>query len=97
MSSDMLEKVQGILEEIRSLIVLINQDKLKKIKENLVKPGTVKEKIYNMCNETKTAEEIAQYLGKSSEYVHSYLSILRREGLIRNIVKDNRQVYQQIF
>jgi len=97
LSSDTLEKIHGTLEEIRSLIILVNQDKLERIKENLVKTGTIKEKIYTMCDETKTAEEMAQSLGKGSGYVHSYLSILRREGLIRNVVKDGKQVYQQIF
>ena len=97
MSSDVLEKILDAMEEIRSLMVLINQDKLTQIKANLLKTGTVKEMIYNMCDETKTVDEIAQSLGKDNGYVHSYLSILRREGLIRNIVKDGRQVYQQIF
>lgn len=97
MSSDTLERIQSILEEIRSLIVLVNQDKLEKAKENLLKAGSIKEKVYNMCDETKTAEEMAQSLGKENKYVHSYLSILRREGLIRNVVKDGKQVYQQVF
>ena len=97
MSSDALENIQGILEEIRSLIVLINQDKLEKVKEKLLKPGSIKEKIYNMCDETKTAEEIAQSLGKEVNYVRSYLSILRREGLIRNVKKDGKLVYRQVF
>ncbi|MCD6240818.1 hypothetical protein J7K27_04765 [Candidatus Bathyarchaeota archaeon] len=97
MSSDALENIQDILEEIRSLIVLINQDKLEKVKEKLLKPGSIKEKIYNMCDETKTAEEIAQSLGKEVNYVRSYLSILRREGLIRNVKKDGKLVYRQVF
>jgi len=97
MSSDTLERIQSTLEEIRSLIVLVNQDKLKKVKENLVKAGSIKESIYNMCDETKTIGEMAQSLGKENSYVRSYLSILRREGLIRNVVKEERQVYQQVF
>jgi len=97
MSSDTLESICGILEEIRSLIVLANQDKLEKVKEKLLKTGSVKEKIYDMCDETKTAEEMANFLGKDVKYVHSYLSILRREGLIRNTTRDGRQVYRQVF
>lgn len=97
MSSNVLEKILEVMEEIRSLMVLINQDKLIQIKASLLKPGTVKETIYNMCDETKTVDEIAQALGKDNSYVHSYLSILRREGLIRNVVKNGRQVYQQTF
>lgn len=97
MSSEIFKKIQATLEEIRSLTVLVNQDKLEKVKEKLLKPGSIKEKIYNMCDETKTVEEMAQSIGKQSGYVHSYLSILRREGLIRNVVKDGRQVYRQVF
>lgn len=97
MSPSELEKIQSTLEEIRSLIVLVNQDKLRQVKEGLIKKGSVKERIYNMCDDTKTVEEMAQALGKENSYVHSYLSILRREGLIRNVVKDGRHVYRQIF
>jgi len=97
MSSDVLEKILDTIEEMRSLMILINQDKLTQIKASLLKTGTVKETIYNMCDETKTVDEIAQALGKDNSYVHSYLSILRREGLIRNVVKNGRQVYQQTF
>lgn len=97
MSSNVLEKILEAMEEIRSLMVLINQDKLTQIKTSLLKPDTVKETIYNMCDETMTVDEIAQSLGKDNGYVHSYLSILRREGLIRNVVKNERQVYQQTF
>jgi len=97
LSSDTLEKIHDTLEEIRSLIILVNQDKLERIKENLVKPGTIKQQIYDMCDETKTIEEMAQSLDKGGGYVRSYLSWLRREGLVRNVVKDGRQVYQQIF
>lgn len=97
MSSDSFENVQAILEEIRSLIVLVNQDKLTKIKEELLKEGTVKEKVYSMCDETMTAKEMAEALDKEEGYVYSYLSILRREGFIRNVVRDGKQVYRQVF
>lgn len=97
MSPSELEKILSTLEEIRSLIVLLNQDKLREVKERLVKEGSVKEQVYNMCDETKTVEEMAQALSKGNSYVHSYLSILRREGLVRNVVKDGRVVYRQIF
>ena len=97
MSEDIMEKINNTLEEIKSLILLLNQDKLRAVKDQLLKSGTVKEKIYNMCDETKTVEEMAKSLGKGTGYVHSNLSRLRREGLIQNSTKNNRQVYRQIF
>lgn len=97
MNPDTLEKIYKTLEEIRSLLLLINQDKLREVRKSLVKPGTVKEEIYDMCDETKTIDDMAQSLGKGRGYVRSYLSILRREGLIRNVSKEGKQVYQQVF
>lgn len=97
MSSDKLDKIEATLDGIYSLLLLLNQEKLAELKNNLLKSGSVKEQIYNMCDETKTIEEMAQALDKKGGYVRSYLSRLRREGLIRNIVKDEKQVYQQVF
>jgi hypothetical protein len=96
-SDDTLEMIYGTLEEIKSLKKLTNQDKLQAVKDKLLKPGTVKEEVYNLCDESKTIEEMAQSLGKDSSYVRSYLSILRREGFIQNVIKDKRQVYRQTF
>lgn len=97
MSQDTLEKIETTLDGIYSLLLLLNQDKLDEVKSKLLKAGSVKEQIYDMCDETKTADDIAQALGKGRTYVGSYISRLRREGLIRNIVRDGKQVYQQIF
>jgi hypothetical protein len=97
MSEDTVERIYSTLEEIKSLIKLVNQDKLQAVKDKLLKTGTVKEKIYNLCDETKTIEEMAQALSKGEGYVRSYLSILRREGFIQNVMKDKRQVYRQTF
>lgn len=97
MSSDKLDKIEATLDGIYSLLLLLNQDKLNEVKNNLLKSGSVKEQVYDMCDETKTCAEISKALGKQSSYAGSYLSILRREGLIRNIEKDGKLVYQQIF
>jgi len=97
MNSDKLEKIEATLDGIYSLLLLLNQDKLNEVKNSLLKSGSVKERIYEMCDGTKTAEDMAQSLGKKSGYVNSYLSRLRREGLIRNVARDGKQVYQQVF
>jgi len=67
------------------------------VKRKLLPPESIKERIYNLCDGTKTAKEIAEIIGKDTNYVHSYLSILRREGLIRTIERDRRIVYEQII
>lgn len=85
------------LDEIRSVLILANKDRLKKGKEELLPKDSVKEKIYNLCDGTKTASDIAKAMGKGNTYVGSYLSILRREGLVRSIERDEKLVHEQIF
>jgi len=94
---ELLERIQRTLEEIKAILTLTNQDKLAEVKKTILKEGTVKLQIYNLCDGTRTTQDLAQSVQKPTDYVNSYLSILRREGLIRTVQKDGRQVHEQIF
>jgi uncharacterized membrane protein YgaE (UPF0421/DUF939 family) len=93
----MLAKLQSTLEEIKAILILANQDKLAETKKMLLKEGSVKLQVYNLCGGTRTTQDIAQSIQKSNDYMFSYLSMLRREGLVRTVEKDGRQVHEQIF
>lgn len=92
-----LKNIQLRLDELQSLFVLANEDKLRTAKERLLPRGSIKERIYNMCDRTKTAVDMAEEIGKGTGYIYSYLSTLRREGLIRNVEIDGKLVYEQVF
>ena len=94
---ELLKGIQRTLEEIKAVLTLANQEKLTEAKKTLLKEGTVKLQIYNLCDGTKTTQDLAQAIQKSTDYVNSYLSILRREGLIRTVEKEGKQVHEQIF
>jgi len=93
----LLRKIQRSLDEIKAILTLVNQEKLEQSKKLLLKEGSVKLQIYNLCDGTKTTKEIAETIQKDIGYVHSYLSILRREGLIRTVENDGNVVHEQIF
>lgn len=93
----LLEENRSILEEIRAILTLSNHEKLEEVKKELLPKDSVKRKIYDLCDGTKTTTEIAQAIGKDNSYVNSYLSILRREGFIKSVEKEGRQVHEQIF
>jgi len=94
---EILSSIRRTLEEIKAVLVLANQNKLEEAKKQLLKEGSVKLQIYNVCDGTKTTKDIATAVQKDIGYVHSYLSILRREGLIRTVEKEGKQVHEQIF
>lgn len=94
---ELLRRMQRTLEEIKAVLTLVYQDKLDDVKKSLLKEGSVKLQVYDLCDGTKTTHDLAQALQKSTDYINSYLSTLRREGLIRKVEKDGRQIYEQIF
>ena len=94
---ELLRKIQKSLEEIKAILTLANQDKLVEVKKSLLKEGSVKLQVYDLCDGTRTTQDLAQALQKSKDYINSYLSTLRREGLIKTVEKDGKQVHEQIF
>jgi DNA-binding transcriptional ArsR family regulator len=92
-----LQRIERALADIRAILVLTNHDTLEKIKKELLPQGSVKERIYELCDGSNTTKMIAQELGKDEAYVRANLSVLRREGLVRTVEKDRNQVHEQVF
>jgi len=97
MSEKYFEKISKDLEELKSIIILLNQEALQTIKQELLPEGSVKKQIYELCDGSNTTSQMAIKLSKSNEYTGSYLSRLRREGLIRKTEKNEEAYHEQIF
>jgi hypothetical protein len=95
--TQLMKRMQRTLDDIKSILVLSNQDKLIEPKKEPLKEGSIKEKVYELCDGTRTVQDIAAAIQKSTDYVSSYSTILRREGLIRTAERDGKQVQEQIF
>ena len=73
----------------------MNQEKLNALRKELLKEGSVKLQIYELCDGTKNNRELASIIKKDEAYVRSYITILRREGLIRTDQDTGR--HSQVF
>ncbi len=94
---DMLRKIHGTLTDVRAILVLANEDKLAQAKKRLLPENSVKLQVYNLCDGTKTTQEIASTMQKPEANIRSFLSILRNEGLVKTLERDGKQVHEQIF
>jgi len=95
--SEILARIDRSLEEIKAILTLVHQEDLDHAKKNLLKEGSIKQKVYELCDGTRTTKDLSDAIGKELSYVNSYLSILRREGLIRTMEKEGKQVHEQVF
>lgn len=97
MSDEKLDEIKLLIEDIKGILLLANQDKLEEMKRRLLRPGSVEATVYELCDGSNTAQEIANKLQKSPEYAGAVISNLRRKGLIRTVEKDGRKVSVQAF
>ncbi len=97
MSEDKLSNICDLLEDIRGLLLLSNQDKIEEIKLKLLKSGSVEESGYKLCNGTNTTADIMKNIHKDSKYVNTVLGSLRRKGLIKTIEKNDNKIHEQRF
>ena len=92
---DILSHMRRTLEEIKSLLIVTNQEKLKVVKEELLREGSIKRQIYELCDGTNNNRSIATAIQKDEAYVRSYITRLRREGFIRT--NEDTGNHEQIF
>lgn len=59
MSDEKLNEIKTILEDIRAALFLTNQDNIENAKQNLLKPGSIEETVYKLCDSKNTSSDIA--------------------------------------
>ena len=97
MSEKTLDELKSLIEDIKALVLILNQDKLEQIKSKLLKSGSVEIQVYELADGQNTAQDIADQIQKPMNYTRAVLSALRRKGLVRIIHKNGNDVYDQIF
>jgi hypothetical protein len=94
---DILKKMHGTLVEIRAILALANEDKLTQAKKRLLPDNSMKLQVYNMCDGTKTSQDIANAIQRPEPSIRAAIANLRNEGLVRSFERDGKQVHEQIF
>jgi len=97
MAEIILNEIKSLLEDIKGLLILTNQEKLEKRKMDLLTSGSIEEKVYNLCNGKNEIGDIAKKLEKTEKIVRARISDLRRKGLIKSLHQDEKYIHQQIF
>jgi chromosome condensin MukBEF MukE localization factor len=67
------------------------------MKKRLLKPGSVENQVYELCDGTNTSRDIATKIQKTPENVGTVIISLRRKGLIRTVDRDGKKFHEQLF
>lgn len=97
MSEDTFKEIKTLLEDIKALLLLTNQDKLEEMKKKLLKSDSVESQVYELCDGANTSQDITNKIQKSPEYTGAVISKLRRKGLVRTIEREGKKVHEQRF
>lgn len=97
MSDEKLNDIKNLLEDIKSIMVLTNQNQIEDAKKKLLKPGSIEETVYKLCDGVNTTAEISTSIQKDNKYTLTVLGTLRQKGLIKTIEKGDKKVHEQRF
>jgi cell division septum initiation protein DivIVA len=91
------DEIKTLLEDIKGLLLVANQDKLDEMKKKLLKTGSIESQVYELCDGENTTQVIAERIQKSQEYTGAVTSTLRRKGLVRTVDRNGSKVHEQRF
>lgn len=94
MTQETLEEIKGLLEDIKSILLIENLEKIEKYKTKFLEEKSEQVKIYKLCKGL-TAEDISKKINKSTNYVNTNLVRLREKGLIKSTNKNNKTIHEQ--
>lgn len=97
MSDEKLNEIKTLLDDIKGILQLTNQDKIDEVKKKIMKSGSMEETIYKLCDGNSTASDIATKIQKTVDYTSAVVSTLRQKGLIRTVEKDGKKIQEQRF
>lgn len=95
MPNDNLEEIKDLLEDIKNILQIVNQDKIDEAKAKLLEPGSIEEMVYKLCNGSNSTENIAKSIKKDNKYTLTVLGTLRKKGLIKTIDDNDKKIHQR--
>lgn len=97
MSEEKLNEIKEILDDMKGILLLSNQDKIEEVKRNVLREGSMESKVYGLCDGEKNISEIAKEVGKTSNNISGVITTLRHKGLIKTVDKEGKKVHVKRF
>lgn len=90
-----LEEISAKLDRAISLLTLTQKREIEEFKDKIIGRSSIRKEIYDLCDGTKTVQEIAKMVGKSIPHVSNILSILAQAGLVISKDMGRKRYYER--
>jgi DNA-binding transcriptional ArsR family regulator len=93
-----LEEISAKLDRLIFLYEFSQKRKLKKFKEDVIGRSNIRKEIYNLCDGTKTVNELSKLIRKSLPHTSKELAVLEEAGIITSKdVGGRKKYYVKVF
>lgn len=96
MASNSNNQIKRYLKRILAAYKIVHASEIEERKLEILKPD-IRRKIYDLCDEPRSAKEIARRLGTKAQNVHYHLNVLADYGLLDFDVEANERVFYQVL
>ena len=92
-----LEEISVKLDRVIHLLTLAQKHDLEEYKVKIIGKSSIRKEIFNICDGTKTVQDIAKMVGKSIPHVSNILSFLAQAGLVISKDVGRKKYYDKVI
>jgi hypothetical protein len=92
-----LEEISAKLDKLVSLFEISRKQELEEFKKKKLGKSQIKKQVYELCDGTRTVNDIARFVDKSIQHISIILSDLEKAGLVVSKTVGRRKYYIRTF
>lgn len=92
-----LEEISAKFDKVISLLEFSKKRELEKFKEEVIGRSMIRKEIYNLCDGTKTVQDLAERLEKSLPHISKELATLEQAGLLMVKEVGRKRYYEKVI
>jgi len=91
-----LHRIEDRLQEIAEILRVGHRETIEATQRKVLAGSTLRKKIYELCDGSRSVGQIAQDLGKSIQQVSNNITLLQNVGLIREVRRGKEKRYERV-
>lgn len=91
-----LHRIEDRLQEIADILRVGHKETIEATQRRVLAGSTLRNKIYKLCDGTRSVSQIAEILGKSIQQISNNIVLLQNSSLIKEVRRGKEKYYERI-